>query len=37
MANTIKFNNGFDYLVTMLAPPAYGQPNLGHIFYQNHF
>jgi hypothetical protein len=32
MANTMEFNNGFNYLGTMLAPPAYGQPNHGQIF-----
>jgi hypothetical protein len=28
MVNTMKFNNGFNYLGTMPAPPAYGQPIL---------
>jgi hypothetical protein len=37
MANTIQFNNGFYYLGTMLAPPAYGQPNPCQSFYQNLF
>jgi hypothetical protein len=37
MANTMEFNNGFNYLGTMPAPPAYGQPNPGQSFYQNHF
>jgi hypothetical protein len=37
MANTIEFNNGFNYLGTMPAPPAYGQPNPDQSFYQNHF
>jgi hypothetical protein len=36
MANTMEFNNGFNYLGTMPAPPAYGQPNFGQSFYQNH-
>jgi hypothetical protein len=36
MANTMEFNNGFNYLGTMHAPPAYGQPNPGQHFYQNH-
>jgi hypothetical protein len=31
MANTMEFNNGFNYLGTMPTPPAYGQPNLGQI------
>ncbi len=37
MANTMEFNNGFNYLGTMPAPPAYSQPNPGQSFYQNHF
>jgi hypothetical protein len=37
MANTMEFNNGFNYFATMPAPPAYGQPNPGQKFYQNHF
>ncbi len=37
MANTMEFNNGFNYLGTMPTPPAYGQPNPGQIFHQNHF
>jgi hypothetical protein len=37
MANTMEFNNGFNYLGTMPAPPAYGQPNPGQICYQNPF
>jgi hypothetical protein len=37
MANTMKFNNWFNYLSTMPAPPAYGQSNPGQSFYQNHF
>jgi hypothetical protein len=37
MANTMEFNNEFNYLCTMPTPPAYGQPNPGQSFYQNHF
>ncbi len=37
MANTMEFNNWVNYLGTMPAPPAYGQPNPGQSFYQNHF
>ncbi len=37
MANTMEFNYGFNYLGTMPAPPAYGQPNHGQRFYQNLF
>ncbi len=37
MANTMEFNNGFNYCGTTPAPPAYGQPNPGQSFYQNHF
>jgi hypothetical protein len=37
MANTMEFNNGFNYLGTMPALPAYGQPIPGQSFYQNHF
>jgi hypothetical protein len=37
MANTMEFNNGFNYLDTMPTPSAYGQPNPGQSFYQNHF
>jgi hypothetical protein len=37
MVNSLEFNNGFNYLGTMPAPPAYGQPNPGQNFYQNHF
>jgi hypothetical protein len=37
MANTMEFNNGVNYLGNMPAPPAYGQPNPGQSFYQNHF
>jgi hypothetical protein len=40
MANTMKFNNGFNYLGTMptsATPPAYGQLPHGQGFYQNHF
>jgi hypothetical protein len=36
----MEFNNGFNYLGTMLAlatPPAYGQLHPGQGFYQNHF
>jgi hypothetical protein len=37
MANSMEFSNGFNYLGTMPAPPAYSQPNPGQSFYQNHF
>jgi hypothetical protein len=37
MAITMEFNNGFNYLSTMPAPPAYGQPTPGQSFYHNHF
>ncbi len=37
MANTIEFNNSFNYLGTMPAPPAHSQPNPGQNFYQTHF
>jgi hypothetical protein len=39
MANTMEFNNGFNYLGTIPAsttPPAYGQLHPGQGFYQNH-
>ncbi len=37
MANTMEFNNWFNYLGTMLASSTFGQPNSGQSFYQNHF
>jgi hypothetical protein len=32
MANTMEFNNGFNYLGTIPTPPAYSQPNPGQGF-----
>jgi hypothetical protein len=37
MENTMEFNNGFNYLGTMPAPPAYSQSNPGQSVYQNDF
>jgi hypothetical protein len=40
MANTMEFNNGFNYLgiiPALATPPSYGQSNPGQDFYQNHF